>query len=218
MQINHQDEPSLVPPRAERLYRAECEQNTCKNLPHQLGLDPFRHFSPSDAPEKHAGDQQYSCLPRYISFFRVRHQRQNSRRRNQSNQGSALRAVLAEGKKQPQERHQNDAATNAKHSRSNSAHARNREDSRVASHFISHEISPGCRRPRSYLAASFSRAGMPPASGNIRMLLSSAVTAWEARSGSPHRRRKASPARRECPPSNRPDPVSNIPGERPGRW
>ena len=49
VQIDHSNEPSLVPPGTESLHRAEREKNSCKNLAHHAGLNPFGYFPSGDA-------------------------------------------------------------------------------------------------------------------------------------------------------------------------
>src|SRR6267143_2810447 len=210
VQINHSNDPPLAPPSTERLQRAEHEKNSSKNPAHQPRLDPFGHFSSGDTSQKYAGDQQQSSLPRYKSFSRIRHQRQHSGGWYERDQGCSLRAMLAERKQQPQERDQKHAAANAKHPRCNSTHPRDREDSRAAAYRVRHQISPARWRPRLNHPATFSRATAPPASGNIQMLLLSAAMAWEARSNSLDRLRKAFPAHRESRRANPPGLASNI--------
>jgi hypothetical protein len=63
VQIDHPSEPSLVPPSTDRLPRAECEQDPCKDLAHPSRLDLLRQDSPHDATQKYSRDQQQSGFP-----------------------------------------------------------------------------------------------------------------------------------------------------------
>ena len=63
----------------------------------------FASLPPGNSAQKDSGNQQQSRLPGNVSRFRVRHHRQQSRRRNQRHQAGSLRAVLAESQQQSQE-------------------------------------------------------------------------------------------------------------------
>src|SRR5712692_877147 len=204
VQINHVNYRPLVPPSIQRLPRAEGEQYPCKNLAHQPRIDPFRQDPPRDTAQKHARDQQQPGFPRDESFFRIHQQRQRSGGWYQRHQGSSLRAMLFECEEQPQEWHQQYTPANAKHSRGDSTNAGDREDARAACDPLSHGRSPRLCRQHGPQAGPFSRAGTPPASGNIQMLLSNAVMAWEARSSSLHKHREAFQARTKSPHASPP--------------
>jgi len=59
-------------------------------------------------PKNTPGIKQQPGFPRHESFLRIRHQRQHAGGRYQRHQRGPLRAMLAEGKQQPQERDQKD--------------------------------------------------------------------------------------------------------------
>src|SRR6266851_2847155 len=119
--------------------------------------------------------------------------------------------MLLKCKKQREERHEKHAAANAKHPRGHSANTSDGKDPRSAAYGLRQGLSPvRCpRQPSASRVAAFSKAGMPPASGNNQMLLLSAVKASEARPSFLHKRPITSPARIEFQPASPPGPASS---------
>src|SRR5215472_3452245 len=205
------------PPCAERLPRAQCEQNANENLPHPMRLHPFCQHSSQNASQEDAGDQQESSSPGNKALPRVSQQRQLPCGRNQRHQTCALGTVLGKREQQTKQRHEQNSAAYPEHSGSNSAYARHQKNSCVPLYPLSHGQAHRLQPAAGFRAVPFSIAELQKPSENTRTILAACGKGGAAPQGSLQAPQKGSPARTESLLSNQPGPASNTPVEHPNQ-